>query len=319
VTIPAGRDRLRELLDAVLADEHGSLGEMARGAHASPFHFSRELSRGTGEPPVTMRRRVMLERAAWQLARGSSVTDAAFAAGYDSVDGFARAFSRAYGHPPSDTSATGDHWLPSPNGIHFHPPMSLWVDAAAERTPRAGGAGEVTAMLVEHDLDDVRALLRAAGPLEDAELRRERLPGHLVQPWDGTEVDLLSVLHHLVTTVEVWWAAIAGQDAPPSTPDDDVAALMLRHERIAPRWLATVREIDRRDGWRDRVVDALCDPPESFVLGAVLAHVLTSSIARRHVARHLLRQAGALPLPRDPKDNPADPIIWLQTREEAPE
>ena len=21
------------------------------------------------------------------------------------------------------------HWLPAPNGVHFHPPMSLWVQS----------------------------------------------------------------------------------------------------------------------------------------------------------------------------------------------
>ena len=98
-----GRDRLRELLDAVLDEEHRSLADMAHGAYSSPFHFSRRLVRDAGEPPVAMRRRVALERAAWQLARGAPVTDAAFAAGYGSVEGFARAFARAYGHPPSAT------------------------------------------------------------------------------------------------------------------------------------------------------------------------------------------------------------------------
>ena len=95
-----GRDRLRELLDAVLDDDHHTLGEMAEGAYSSPFHFSRRLARGTGEPPVTMRRRVLLERAAWELGGGGSVTEVAFAAGYESVEGFARAFARAFGHPP---------------------------------------------------------------------------------------------------------------------------------------------------------------------------------------------------------------------------
>ena len=73
-----GRDRLRELLDAVLDEEHRSLGEMASGAFVSPYHFTRQLSAGAGEPPVAMRRRVMLERAAWRLRRGATVTEVAF-------------------------------------------------------------------------------------------------------------------------------------------------------------------------------------------------------------------------------------------------
>lgn len=96
-----GRDRLRELLDAVLDDDHRTLGEMAEGAYCSPFHFSRRLAHGAGEPPVTMRRRGLLERAPWELGGGASVTEVAFAAGYESVEGFARAFARAFGHPPA--------------------------------------------------------------------------------------------------------------------------------------------------------------------------------------------------------------------------
>ena len=96
-----GRDRLRELLDAVLDEGNRTLEEMAGGAFASPYHFNRTLSRGAGEPPVAMRRRVMLERAAWQLRAGTSVTDAAWEAGYESIEGFSRAFARAFGHPPS--------------------------------------------------------------------------------------------------------------------------------------------------------------------------------------------------------------------------
>ena len=51
----AGRDRLRELLDAVLDEDNHTLDDMAGGAYSSPYHFSRQLSRGAGEPPVAMR------------------------------------------------------------------------------------------------------------------------------------------------------------------------------------------------------------------------------------------------------------------------
>jgi hypothetical protein len=52
------------------------------------------------------------------------------------------------------------------------------------------------------------------------------------------------------------------------------------------------------------VVDALCEPPESFRLGQVASHVLTFSTQRRHAARWMLAQAGVTDLP-DP-----DPILW---------
>lgn len=116
------RDRLHELLDTALDEDNRTLAKMAEGAFSSPFHFGREVSRRAGEPPVQMRRRVLLERAAWQLGGGASVTQVAFAAGYESVDGFGRAFAKAFGSPPSAIAdRSSSHWLPAPNGIHFHP------------------------------------------------------------------------------------------------------------------------------------------------------------------------------------------------------
>lgn len=290
-------DRLRELLDAVLDEDHRTLGDMAGGAFASPYHFSRELRRGAGEPPVAMRRRVMLERAAWQLRRGTSVTDAAWAAGYDSVEGFSRAYQRAYGEPPSAVAGDGPHWLPAPNGIHFHPPTSLWVEGA----PQPGS--EVTALLVEHDLDDTRDLLEQAEGLAEDDYRRVRHPGWKPVGFDGPDESLPQVLEHLVFTKEIWLASIEGADLPPGGPDA-VPALLARHDAVAPRWLAMVRDVDRRGAWGDRLVDALCEPPESFVLGSVLAHVLTYSAHRRQLARGMLGRSWP----------EGDPITWLQRR-----
>ncbi|MGY2062129.1 AraC family transcriptional regulator, partial [Nocardia gipuzkoensis] len=62
-------------------------------------------------------------------------------------------------------------------------------------------------------------------------------------------------------------------------------------------------------GWGDTLIDALCEPPESFVLGSVLAHVLTYSAHRRLLARHWLR--GELP---DAANDYGDPIMWLRQR-----
>lgn len=298
----SGRDRLRELLDAVLDEDHATLSDMAGGAYSSPFHFTRRVRRDAGEPPVSMRRRVMLERAAWRLSEGTSVTDAAFEAGYESVEGFARAYARAFGHPPS-TPAAG-HWLPAPNGIHFHPPTSLWVHA------KEHAMNPITEQLVRHDLDDTRHLLDVAKGVPREAYEAPGLPGLQVLGFDGPDDSLAAVLAHLVATKEVWLAAIEGADLPADGPRDP-AALLARHDEVAPRWLATVRDLDSRGAWDDRLVDALCDPPESFVMSSVFAHVVTYAAARRQVARHLLRRHGV-------EVDEGDPITWLrQQRGEA--
>jgi AraC family transcriptional regulator len=292
-----GRDRLRELLDVVLDEDNRTLGDMAGDAFASPFHFSRTFSRGAGEPPVAMRRRVMLERAAWQIRDGASVTDAAWAAGYESVEGFSRAFAKAFGHPPSVPA--GSHWLPAPNGIHFHPPISLWVHTTEQPM------NPLTEQMVAHDLDDTRALLDLAKGLPDDTFRAKSLPGTIVLSWDGSEESVAAVLEHQVWTKEVWLASIDGHDTPAREVDDDAAGLIARHESVAPRWLAMVRDLDRRGAWDDRLIDALCDPPESFVMSSVIAHVLTYSAHRRQLVRQMLRAAGQ-------EVDHGDPIMWLR-------
>lgn len=302
-----GRDRLRELLDAVLvgiddpaSEARRGLDEMAEDAFSSPYHFSRLLSRNAGEPPVAMRRRVLLERAAWQLAQGMSVTDAAWAAGYESVEGFSRAFTRAFGRSPSSPTA-GSHWLPAPNGIHFHPPTSLWV--RAEEQPM----NPLAEQMVTHDLDDTRALLEIAKGLTAAEFGAARQPGTTVLSWDGPEESIADVLEHLVFSKEVWLAAIQGLDFPSPGDAPDATHLLERHDAVAPRWLETVRDVDRRGAWNDLLIDALCDPPESFVMSSVIAHVLTYAAHRRQLVRRMLAAAGR-------QVDEGDPIMWLRAQ-----
>lgn len=301
------RDRLRELLDAALDQDNATLGDMAQDAYCSPFHFARQFSRGTGESPVAMRRRVLLERAAWQLSTGESVTEVAFAGGYDSVEGFSRAFSRAFGYPPSATPHEARRYrLPAVNGIHFHPPMSLWV----EDEPQGKHDMDPTSLLLHHDLDDTRDLLKLAAGLDSAQFHRIR--GNTVAlAWDGPDDSIATVLDHLIWAKQVWLASIQGEDHPPREPDD-LPTLMRRLDEVAPRWLATIREIDRRGGWGDTLVDALCDPPESFVLGSVIAHVLTYAAHRRQLVRQWLRSESA---DSTTEHDHGDPIMWLRKRD----
>ena len=250
---------------------------------------------------MAIRRRVLLERAAWQLAGGSSVTDAAFDAGYETVDGFSRAFHRSYGYPPSSATAGLATWLPAPNGLHFHPPTNLWMSASEHRSD---GAAEVVAMLVHHDVDDTSFLIERAGRLDPAEHRREVAPGEIPMSWVGPSPSIAVTLDQLLWNKEVWDAAIAGRDLP-ERGGDDPDELRRRHDVIGPRWISTVAGIASRDAWSDRFVDALCDPPESFVLSSVVAHVIEYSAHQRQLVRSMLRRLG-----HDVDDG--DPINWLQ-------
>lgn len=73
---PVRPDRLRDVVDAVLEalDEGLDGPALAARAMLSPFHFNRLVRAGIGEAPAAFRRRLLLERAAWRLGRGASVT-----------------------------------------------------------------------------------------------------------------------------------------------------------------------------------------------------------------------------------------------------
>src|SRR4051794_41891607 len=102
-------DRLRELIDLVLdsLDERADGAALAARAHFSRDHLDRLLAAATGESPVALRRRLLLERAAWQLSGGVSPSEAALTAGYGSLPPVFAGFSRGDRGPPSPL-ARGD-------------------------------------------------------------------------------------------------------------------------------------------------------------------------------------------------------------------
>ena len=291
-------DRLRDLIDLVLAslDEREADGSaLARRAHFSRDHLDRILASATGETPAALRRRLLLERAAWQMRTGAATpSEAAIAAGYGSLAAFSRAFARAYGEPPS--SFAGPIQLEAPNGIHFHPPAGLLIPGARE--PIVGR--DLTERMVMHHLDRVRELLEAAATLPAAELERPLRPGFVAVWFEGEEPSAAMMAERLVFTIEVWVAAIAGEPPPEKRSDD----LLRRFDRAARAFARLARAIRDRGAWDDAFVDALCEPPQSFTYGGVLAHVLSYGAVRREMLASVLAELGA------PVPSSGDPIEW---------
>jgi len=131
-------DRLHELVDVLLEslDDPAAGSELARRAYLSRFHFDRLVAAALRESPGAFRRRLLLERAAYELgATGRSVTEVAFDAGYASPDGFTRAFRRCFGVTPSTFRSRGtrEFRVAAPNGVHFHPPGGLLVPGDNQR------------------------------------------------------------------------------------------------------------------------------------------------------------------------------------------
>jgi AraC-like DNA-binding protein len=302
-------DRLRDLLDLVLAslDEPGTDGRgLARRAHFSRDHLDRLLAAATGESPVALRRRLLLERAAWQLRSGAgSASDAARPAGYGSLAAFSRAFTRAFGVPPSAFPGSGRPVeIAAPNGIHFHPPAGLLLPGA----PRPVAGRDLLDRLMGHHLDHTRALLTAAAALPAADLERRLRPGFVAVWFEGEEPTAGLMAERLVFTLEVWAAAIAGREAPEPRPADPGPARLARFEGAARAFGRLVRAIRARGAWDDAFVDALCEPPQSFTYGGVVAHVIEYGAIRRHALLGVLRELGA------PLDAASDPILWEASR-----
>src|SRR4051794_4983675 len=124
-------DRLQWLLGLVeesLAEPELTGEQLARRAHLSRFHFDRLVAAALGESPALLRRRLLLERAAYRLRPGHDrITDLAPEAGYGSPEAFTRAFARAFGRSPTAyrRRPAGSYRLPARSGVHFHPPGGL--------------------------------------------------------------------------------------------------------------------------------------------------------------------------------------------------
>jgi AraC-like DNA-binding protein len=292
-------DRLRELIDLVLdsIDEPGANGRaLALRANFSRDHLDRLLNTATGETPAALRRRLLLERAAWQLRRGATPSEAAATAGYGSLAAFSRAFSRAYGAPPSEFAAAPG--LDAPNGIHFHPPAGLLIPGAREPVARR----DLTDRMVSHHLARVRELLEVAAELPAEALERSLRPGFEATWFEGEEASAAIMAERLVFTIEVWNAAMTGEPIP-----EDRGDLLPRFDRAARDFSRVARGIRDRGAWDDAFVDALCEPPQSFTYGGVIAHITHFGAIRTHALAGVLAELGA-------EVSVGDPVEWEQAR-----
>ena len=94
--------RMQDYIAAHL-NERITLAQLAESALFSPFYASRIFKELTGLASADYIRRLRLSRSALHLRDdGGRIIDAAFDAGFDSVDGYQRAFLREFGCNPGD-------------------------------------------------------------------------------------------------------------------------------------------------------------------------------------------------------------------------
>jgi AraC-like DNA-binding protein len=296
-----GTDRLRSLIDVLVRslDEPANGEDLARRAYLSRFHFDRLVTAALHETPAAFRRRLLLERAAWHLLRGTSVTEAAFDAGYSATEAFTRAFRRALGSAPS--AFRGDFRIAAPNGIHFHPPGGLLVPGDDTRRHTM----DLTDRMIEHDNWLTGRLIDAAGDIGDDAIDE---PVALTPPTPAFAEHAPSIramLGRLVFTKEMWSAAIAGHEFQ-RDEDTTLNGLKRRLDEAGAEFAGLVSDIRDRGAWDTAFVDATCDPPESFTFGGAIAHALSWDAYRRQVVAAALRERGVAVS--------ADPLDWERGR-----
>ena len=169
---------------------------------------------------------------------------------------------------------------------------------------------DLTDRLLEHGFWLTQRLLEQAGELSDEQLDRQIRPGHEVLSFDGAEPSVRTMLDRLVWTQEVWSAAVAGRDLPDGS-DRSLGGLRDRWESAGTEFLALARGIRDRGEWDDVFVDALCEPPQSFTFGGVIAHVVTYSAHRRQILIGALTELGAKGIEGI---EGSDPIEWERGR-----
>ena len=89
-----------------------SLNDLARAEGVSPFHLSRAFTLVVGQPVMAYARARRLSEAAMRLnASDESVLNIALDVGYESPEGFARAFRKVFGIAPKVARGSLPHQL----------------------------------------------------------------------------------------------------------------------------------------------------------------------------------------------------------------
>jgi AraC family transcriptional regulator len=288
----AGPRKAADRLSGIVAnslDTQAKTQDLARQAYQSRSQFYRLFRTVVEETPAAMRRRLLLERAAYQLGHtGASVTDIALDANYGSLEAFTRAFKKAYRTSPSIYRRMRDqhHHLPAANRIHFF----------ATGSPTKGGRDmDLFDRFAGNDSWHTRRLLEYAGTLTEEQLDRPLPTVVELLPWRESNKTLRQLLENIVFTKEVWTAALSGAEMDMSGPPKSQRspqAMLRRLEETDAELHRILGDIRNRSAWDDTFVDALCEPAETFTFGGVFAHIMTFNAHRRLMALDALRQLG---------------------------
>lgn len=285
------KERLDRLVDGFVAQASSrpSGPEIAKRAAYSVAQTHRIFKDAYGESPGAFRRRLVLERAADLLARTeTSVWKVAVESGFASAEAFTRAFRRSFKtNPRAFRNAPTHGWLPAPSKVHY------WKGSLVRNMATGEHKMNLIERLVEHDLADTRKMLDRALTLTDKQLdakANDAQPRLFLECYEPT---LRGRLDYLVVTKECWLAAVFGRPNPmESERDKSPRGMVERWNAVEVEWRDLVKNVEAEDRWDEKFIDALCEQPETFTFGGMIAHVMDRSARDRAEAYRLFAGLG---------------------------
>jgi AraC family transcriptional regulator len=253
--------------------------EIATRAAYSVAQTHRIFHKSYGESPGAFRRRLVLERAADMISRTRDpIWKIALECGFASSEAFSRAFRKAFRLRPLEYRKSRSHgWLPSPNKVHY------WRGSLLRSMDTGGKKMNIVDRLVEHDLTDSRRLIERAQTLTAKQLDAKL---HDPQPrlfLECFKPTIRGRLDYLVSTKECWIAAVLARSNPMESGKRDISpkGLLARWTAAEAEWRQLVKDVESEGRWDEKFIDALCDTPETFSFGGMIAHVMDQSARQR--------------------------------------
>jgi AraC family transcriptional regulator len=268
------------LLAEHLDDHELGSRDLAARLYVSRSLLDRVVAAAAGESTARLRRRLLLERAAYQLRTSDcTVLAAAIGAGYSSNEAFTRAFGRAYGTSPASWRSSAAHvHLPARNGVHFYPPGGLRLPARAEARPM-----NFTAQLIDQHTDLIGRLIDRAATLTPDQLDA---PIEISVQGIDDHPTIRSLLSRLVGQLDMWNAAMAS--LPYDFSVEQHESLDSMRERLSTAgggFAAFVRAGGEQDRLGETFVDASGTEPYVFTAAGMIAHVLIYAAYGRSAGR----------------------------------
>lgn len=143
--------------------------------------------------------------------------------------------------------------------------------------------------LLGHDAWTTRRLLECAQPLT---------PDQWDQSFEVGLGTLRATFRHVIRNMQVWSDLMAADSiTTPISEDASPESLIAELDRAAIKLATVARSVAARDGWDEKWLDTLDNPPTEKSFGGAIAHVITHSMHHRGQIIFMLRALGVKDVP----------------------